>query len=534
MSSLETTLNAVVVYPDRARLTRQGKIKLTAGSYQLEIPGLPLQMNPDSARIAARGAARARLMGLQVQRVFYTETPAEQARELESQLEAAQDELLALEAQVTLVGQNRQRIEALAGHTKLYAKALGSGKMELDAQLALFEGLRKQAARLDAENLELQAHKRTLERRIQQLKSQLEQILSARPRERYTALVDVEVSQAGDLALELSYVVSAAGWTPLYDLRLSEEADKPVLELGYLAQVTQQSGESWENVLLTLSTARPALASTVPELEPWFIQPVVRPAPRPASQAAPDARVMRDVAMKYAAAPAPMDLGAGMAEVAVYEAEDAMAQVEQSGAAVSYNVPAKVSIPADGAPHKVVVARYSLPPVLDYVTAPGLVQAVYRRAKACNESAYTLLAGKANLFAGEEFIGAANLELTAPQGEIELFLGVDDRVKVERELKRREVDKTILGGKRRIRYGYEIRLENLLASQAMLTLHDQIPVARHEEIKVKLESCEPKATTHSELNLLDWELNLAAKEKRTIRFDFSVEFPQTMEVRGLP
>ena len=51
---------------------------------------------------------------------------------------------------------------------------------------------------------------------------------------------------------------------------------------------------------------------------------------------------------------------------------------------------------------------------------------------------------------------------------------------------------------------------------------------------MRLESCEPKATTQSELNLLDWELELAAKEKRTLRFDFSVEFPQAMEVRGLP
>jgi uncharacterized protein (TIGR02231 family) len=317
-------------------------------------------------------------------------------------------------------------------------------------------------------------------------------------------------------------------------LRLSEQAAGPVLEVGYLAQVTQQSGESWEAVALMLSTARPALAATVPELEPWYIQPVVRPVPRAASQAAPDAREMREGAMKFAAAPAPLELGAEMAGAAMYEAEDAAARVEQNGAAINYGVSGKVSIPADGAPHKVTVARYNLPPKLDYVSAPGLVQAVYRRAKAVNASPYTLLAGKANLFAGDEFTGAAELELTAPQGELELFFGVDDRVKVERELKRREVDKTILGGKRRIRYGYEIRLENLLESQARLTVHDQIPVARHEEIKVKLEACEPKATSQSELNLLDWELELAAKEKRTLRFDFSVEFPQAMEVRGLP
>jgi hypothetical protein len=33
---------------------------------------------------------------------------------------------------------------------------------------------------------------------------------------------------------------------------------------------------------------------------------------------------------------------------------------------------------------------------------------------------------------------------------------------------------------------------------------------------------------------LDWELELAPKEKRVVRFDFSVEHPQEMSVVGLP
>ena len=47
MNSLETDLKSVVVYPDRARLTRQGSIELAEGSHQLEIQGLPVQMNPE-------------------------------------------------------------------------------------------------------------------------------------------------------------------------------------------------------------------------------------------------------------------------------------------------------------------------------------------------------------------------------------------------------------------------------------------------------------------------------------------------------
>jgi uncharacterized protein (TIGR02231 family) len=144
------------------------------------------------------------------------------------------------------------------------------------------------------------------------------------------------------------------------------------------------------------------------------------------------------------------------------------------------------------------------------------------------------LPGPANLFAGDEFIGATRLELIAPGGELELTLGVDDRVKVERELKRREVDKKFVGDRRRIRYGYEVTLENLLPVAAQLLLHDQLPVARHEEIKVKLETADPKPTEQTELGLLDWSLTLAPGEKRVVRFDFTVEHPRAMQVAGLP
>ena len=80
------------------------------------------------------------------------------------------------------------------------------------------------------------------------------------------------------------------------------------------------------------------------------------------------------------------------------------------------------------------------------------------------------------------------------------------------------------------------KLENLLPVKASLTLHDQFPVPRHEEIKVKLESVDPNnCSEQTELNLLKWEFSLfEPKEKRTVRFDFNVKSPQGMEIISLP
>lgn len=529
MNIQEPAISAVTVYLDRARVTRSGKASLEAGRQVLEVPELPVQLDPDSVRVSAHGTAPARLLGVEVQRAFYTETPAEKVRELESQVEALQDEMLLLEARAEVVKQQRGIIDGLASRTNTYALALAASELSWEAEQALFDGLRQRAEKLDSEQVDLSASKRDLGRRLQQLKNQLDQLRGGRPRQGYTARVELEILQAGDLSVELMYVVSSAGWKPLYDFRLVEDGGSLALEASYLAQVTQSTGEAWENVNLSLSTARPALAAMLPELKPWYLRPYpVVPAPRGEGAIMPQAPA--PARMK-----AGMDMAAAIGETfgETVAVPAATAAVESSGAAVTYLVPGRAFIPADGAPHKVFVAEMRLPPRLDYIAAPRLVQAAYRRAKITNDSPYLLLPGPANLFAGDEFIGATRIELTAPKGEIELYFGVDDRIKIERELLRRDVDKTLVGGKRRMRFAYQIALENLLGVEARLSLQDQIPVAAHEAIKVRLESVEPKPARQNELNILEWDFTLASKEKRQVRLDFSVEYPPEMQLSGL-
>lgn len=532
MTDLQTAIASVAVYPDRARIARAGTLKLEPGSHRLEVRELPLTLDAASVRASARGTARARLLGVDVQREFYVETPAERVRDLEEQVEQLEDEMRGLEARVALLTQERSALGDLAGQAESFARGLALGKTSAEDQMKLLDGLRGRSEELDAALLDLSVRRRDLERRLEKLRNELDQLRGARRRQRYAAVVEVDVSQAGDLTVELTYVVSRAGWQPLYDIRLLEEGEKRVLEVGYLAQVTQRTGEDWPDVALTLSTARPALAGKVPELDPWYVGPAYaqrKPARMAAlKMAAPAAPVMDKAMALTGAEPA----AAALAVEA--EADVVTATVEATGAAVTYQIPTAVAIPADGAPHKVAVARFELEPELDYVTAPRLVEAAYRRAQVANDSPYTLLAGPANLFAGDEFIGATELELIAPRGEIELYLGTDDRVKIERELKRRQVDKKLVGDRRRLRYAYEVALENLLPAEAKITLHDQIPVGRHEDIKVKLESTEPKPAEQTELNLLRWEFSLAPGEKQVVRFDFTVEHPRGMDVLGLP
>ncbi len=340
----------------------------------------------------------------------------------------------------------------------------------------------------------------------------------------------MEVSSQVEAALEVSYHVSGALWRPLYDLRLDGER----LDVSYLAEVTQKSGEDWPPVELILSTTRRGRHTSVPELRPWFIG---RPVPVPARAMSHMARG-EPVSAAGARRPAPQEAGPQFAafEAAAElmpEAPPVVAHAEESGIALVYRVPTPMSVPSDGAPYKTTVARFELEAALDHLAIPKLAPEVYLRATVANSSPLLLLPGPANVFHDVEYVGATELDTVAPGEEFELHLGVDDRVRVERALRRRSTGRAIVGGTRSIDVAYEITLENHRDRPVRLTVKDQIPTSRDGDVKVKLRETNPKPVEHDELGQLTWKLELEAGAKSAIRLAFTVEHPASVVLTGL-
>lgn len=530
MTELTTTLTAATVFPDRARVTRTGRLTVPAGVQKITVTQLPLVLMPDSVRASGQGAARAKLLGVSTRLENFVETPSATARELEQLIQAAEDQDADLAAQAGVLEKEQKYLDGLAAQSEMYARGLALRDRKPEDQAAIFGFISERSRVLQADALKLARERRELAKERDRLKRELQQIQSARPKQRYVATLDVDVITAGELEVELTYVVQNAHWQPLYDLRLAGSN----LEVTYLAQVTQNTGEDWRDVSLTLSTAQPALALLIPELKPWYIQPrtppVVMPAPR--AKSAGPMLAMPAAAPAHFAAQAMEEV---VPETLSYDLVADSATISESGASLTYQLPARADIPGNNDPRKVTIGVFGLRPDLDYVTAPKQEQVCYRRATLKNDSPYTLLPGSAQLFEGDEYLGATQLEFVAPNQKFELALGADERLRVERKLAAREVDKAfILGDRKRIRYAYTIKLENLRDTPQVIFVRDQLPVSRDEQIKVKLDSADPKATDQTDLNQLEWKFTLDQGAKQTIRFDFSVEFPKALDVIGLP
>src|SRR5205085_5107305 len=100
--------------------------------------------------------------------------------------------------------------------------------------------------------------------------------------------VKVCVNAAGalDADLTIRYQVRAASWTPFYDARLSTgtREQAPKLQLIRRASIQQRTGESWDDVQLALSTARPGAGSAAPILNPMTVDYAPDAPPRAQAQ----------------------------------------------------------------------------------------------------------------------------------------------------------------------------------------------------------------------------------------------------------
>lgn len=534
---------AVTVYADRAQVTRRGTVALPeAGAYELTLGGLPAAIDADSLRAAGRGSVAVTIIGVESKVRYLPAAPHETTRELQQQLQSLQDADRALERREEALLKRLGVVQLLADNgAARYARALAEGQASLESAAQLLDFISAQMAQVQSERAEIEKQRRENAEQQAVATLQLGRVGKVGRKQEHLVAVAVESQGAGEFELELIYSVRGASWQPLYDVRVAINQNNRAanatdsdgtLTLGYGAMLSQQTGEDWTDVTITLSTARPGLGSLPPKLDPIYVD-IYAP---PMAMSASALRMRKRSASEESEFDESVDEMLGMmvpeAAPAMMEAEAAPATVQSQGATVTFQLPRPLSVPSDGQPHRATVAVHEFPSRLDFLAVSRRVSLAYLRATVANNSGLTLLAGRANVFRDGEFVGATFIEAVAPGQEFKLFLGPDEQVRAERQMTGREVEKNLMGNVRRHAYAYSTQLENLKNFPARVTVLDQVPVSRNETVKVKVRHAEPSPHT-DDLGVLRWELTLPPGGKQTLRYDYTVESPRDSRLTGL-
>jgi len=527
-AQLKTEVISATVYKGQSQVKRSGKIQLKSGQVRIFCDDLPHSFDAASLQVEGHGSAKVSIVGTDVIRV--QEDPAETPKhtELVNKLETLETRKDSIGIEINALQIRLQFVEQL-GRLPMQqnqVEEFPSEIFQVDGWKALMDFLQSERTGADARVSSLRRMKKKVEKDISWIQRELG-ILKHSARSGNRVAIDCAVESAGELTLELTYIVPGTDWTPEY--RISFDPEKKQVALVYNARLQQRTGEDWKDVDITLSTARPHAGAAPPKLLPHYLSRLM---PRVSKRIQMDEMEDKELGMAVLEAPAVADAGARLARGG--RAGHIEAQVATSEFAASFRVPARIDLETGADPKRIRITGGKMPAELSLYTAPRLTDGVFVKGLVTNSLGAPLLAGVAEVYVetespgggrGSTFVGKQRLDTFADGQEFPLHLGVDQNVKVEHKLEKREYVEKEGKKSKKIRYHYLITLENFKKEAAEIVVQDRIPVTTMKEVKVEKVDISPKPDEKRDDGIMTWNLTPAAGEKIEIRIAYTIVFP---------
>jgi hypothetical protein len=267
---VESKVVEATVFKDRAMVIRSTDVNLKKGENQIIFSGLTTDINDQSIRISAKGSGEIKILDVKVERRFTAEIRKEKISELQKKIDALKNEMLISTDQIAIYDSKKEFIESLKAESVKYAnqKILNSTNSTkewnellkfIDTNLKeIYSGIREEAAKRSA-----------LDQEIKVLQLTINQSDGGEQKNYKEIIVKIDASQNSNAELQAPYVVNSASWFPLYDVRVDSKSKKA--EFSFYGMIQQSTGEDWNDVKLTFSTADPLSVKSLPKLDPWFL-----------------------------------------------------------------------------------------------------------------------------------------------------------------------------------------------------------------------------------------------------------------------
>ncbi|WP_293798473.1 mucoidy inhibitor MuiA family protein [uncultured Bosea sp.] len=539
-TELSSRIDRVTVFPDGAVVTRLGKANLLQGASQIVLRGLPATIDPSSIRVEGKGDGSFSVGAVDV-RITPGDARPVLDTALEEKLKALRDEKEKLAGQVAAIEAKRATIERFAqvGPDKLGpdGKALPVGDWP-----AVFEAI-------GTALVKVQDELRGTRNRLADVEGEIASLERARPQAgrpgapKRDVAIAVEAPQPVAAEFTVTYRVTGANWTPTYEARLTTTGEKPEIALARRAEIRQRSGETWDDVALTLSTTRSAGGTRAPDLTPMqvaFFEPQI------VAEARARAQALARKAEAEKAAPTMQRRAAGMAAPAAPAPEDSLAKpiiaadvaeaaLEAGAYQANFQVPGRASIPQDGSSKTVTLSQRKTEATLAARTVPEIEQKAYLEAGFTHDEEAPLLAGRVALHRDGTYVGMGQFNLVAPGDKVELGFGADDRIKVSfAPVKRRENDPTWLGQTRTDQREFRTVVKSLHARPVKVAVLQRIPYSESSAITVETITAQTTPPTEKQVGdrrgVASWTFDLAPGTEKEIKLAYRIKWPGDREL----
>lgn len=527
--TLSSEVDRVTAYPQGAKVTRSVGFDVPAGQHRILIGDIPSGFNAETLQVYGGDGLVVGAVSFRDDRLPPDDREVAAREAVQGEIDALRDKIRGRvndkAAQELVIDAAKARIEFLETLGGQQAKdvALGAEAPSVETLLQMVElvGAQTLLAMQDAQAAReviygIDRDIDDMQDDLVKLRQKLEAVaLPLADRVIVSLDISAESAAAGDL--QISYVTFGAGWSPVYDVRLDQVAEEVTIERQ--VALFQQTGETWENVQMTVSTARPNLRLNPGELRPqlaYLFDPQI---------------VTRDreVGSLAMAAPVVMEM----------VAEDSFASrktaaVDFQGLTAIYHLPDAIRLDGDGATVLFALDETSFDVEVTARATPFLDSNAYLYAEFKNDSAAPFLPGDARLYRDGAFIGqTGQFPMIAAGQSVDLAFGAIDGITTERVTLSRETgDSGVFTSSNDKDERYELKVENLTGAAWDVVLYDRMPYSEQEDLEIELDA-RPAPTdvnVDGKRGVLGWTFNLPAGDEKSVSFSYALGWPKGQEL----
>lgn len=527
-----STISNVTVYSQGAQVFRKANYSVKSGVSQIILENVSQLLDPNSLQVKASGS----VVILDTKYTLYYPKPEETPLEglplkIRQDIQRLEDSILNLSYDIQGL---QDEIDVLNSTKSILANngaIRGQGKVN-DSINLLKEAIDYYTVKMTEINTRLSSLNRKKNERVKQRDGMNGRLTKLRNYQTGSQLspkadgpipriiITVQAAAAATGKLDVSYLVSQAGWVPLYDLR-SEIANGQV-NLNYKAQVYQNTGEQWEDVRLTISTNNPYQNKTKPTLHPWYVDYNNYNRQQYSNAPATTNNMNTGIVYNQANNKGYYKESESRAEdLDAFTANQFVTVIDQMISA-EFQIDLPYTIESNNEQHMVLIKNVDLKANYKYFTVPKVDRSAYLVAQISKLDELQLVPAKANIFFDGSYIGETYLDPGMLDDTLNLSLGKDPNIIVKRTLLKHDCKEKVVGNNIEKTYAYLIEVKSQKSAVVDIVIQDQVPVSQNSEIEIEL--IEGSKAKHNQVTgLLEWEFKLKPKVSEQIKLTYKVK-----------
>jgi uncharacterized protein (TIGR02231 family) len=536
--SVKPQTKEVLVYLQNAQINAVAEVNLVPGMYNIVLQDLSQFLDENSVQI--KGDADFTILSVVTKKNYLgDERKDPKLKALEDSTEVMNTKLYAVKNQIDALN---EELVMIVANKSIQGDNIGVSTLELEKMANFYRvrvlEIRNKLTENEKKQAKLREKNTALQNQLIQLKNQQTKVFSE-------ITLAVKCNATSKSKIQLSYMVSNAGWAPFYDIK-SESLTEPITILSK-ANVYQNTGEDWKNVKLSLSTGNPNSNNTKPVLNPYTLV-LNNPDQMYRKSYGKNIELQNSNTIAIGGAPSAYGDARESEKTNVRGGRNNTDEVytdgKKSNASFNYTnntenqtnnifeISIPYNIPSDGKEYVVAIQEYKAPAVYSYTAIPKLDKDAFLLANLINWDQTGLLPGEANLFNEGTFVGKSYFETRVTNDTIPVSLGREKNIILDRKKVKSFTEKNFTGGTKKTTLEFEIMVRNKKKAEVEITIEDQIPLSNTEEVTIELINGS-NATYVKETGKLKWVVKLKPSESNTLKFGYIIKYPKKYNISNL-